>query len=70
MITLNQIQKKLAEAIAKSGLTQIELGARLQVGQSMISHYIKGDKMPSLETFANLCEILDVSADDILGIRK
>ncbi len=27
------------------------------------------NKFPSIETFANLCEVLDVSADDILGLK-
>ena len=29
----------------------------------------KQNKFPSIETFANLCEALDVSADDILGLK-
>ena len=69
MITTVQIQKKLAETIQQSGLTQTEIARRLNVSQSNISHYVKGDKMPSLDTFANLCKILDVSSDDILGIK-
>ena len=27
------------------------------------------DKYPSLDTFANICDILDISADDILGLK-
>jgi len=69
MITTLQIQKKIAEAIQQSGLTQTEIARRLNISQSNISHYVKGDKMPSLDTFANLCRILDVSSDDILGIK-
>lgn len=68
MIAIAQIHEKLAEAITKSGLTQTELARRLGMQQSNISHYVKGDKMPSLDTFANLCAILDVDANDILCI--
>lgn len=68
MTQLEQIHKRIAEAITKSGLTQTELAMRLGVRQSNISHYVKGDKMPSLDTFANLCAILDVDANDILCI--
>lgn len=35
-----------------------------------VSKYLRLDKFPSLETFANICEILDVSADEILGLKK
>lgn len=69
MITLNEIQKRLATAIQQSGKTQAEIAKQLQVTQPNISHYIKGDKMPSLDTFANLCVILDLDANEILGIN-
>ena len=66
MIKTNQIHEKLSEAIKNSGITQSELARRLNLRQSNISHYIKGDKMPSLDTFANICAILDLDANEIL----
>lgn len=69
MITLEQIHNQIAEAIKHSGITQTELARRLDVRQSNISHYIKGDKMPALDTFANLCAVLDVDANEILGLK-
>ena len=69
MITIDNIQQKLVEAIKLSGLKQKDIANRLGVGQQTISHYIKGDKMPSLETFANLCAVLDVDANDLLCLN-
>lgn len=66
MIVMNEIQIRLAEAIRQSGITQTELARRLGMRQSNISHYIKGDKMPALDTFANLCKLLDVDTNYIL----
>ena len=66
MITLQNIQKNLANAIKQSGMTQTELGKRLGVSQQTISHYLKGDKLPAIDTFANLCAIIDVNPQDIL----
>ncbi|MDE6585231.1 MAG: helix-turn-helix domain-containing protein [Clostridia bacterium] len=66
MITLQQIQSRLAEAIKQSGKTQTEISQLLNVRQSNISHYIKGDKMPALDTLANLCKVLDLDANYIL----
>ena len=66
MITLEQIQNRLAEIIKRSGLTQTELANKLNVNQSNISHYLKGDKLPALDTLANLCKILDADANYIL----
>lgn len=70
MITLEQIRQKIIEYIKKSKLTQRELAHRLGISPSSISHYIKGDKMPALDTFANLCAILVVDANDILCIGE
>lgn len=68
MITLLQIQNKLSEAIKQSGKTQKEIAERIGVSRSQISCYLHNKKMPALDTFANLCKVLDVSADDILCI--
>lgn len=68
MITIDEIQARLREAIKTASMTKKELAKRLGINQSTISKYLYLDKYPSLETFANLCRILDVSADDILGL--
>lgn len=60
------IKKRLAEAIDQSGMTQIEIAKKLFVTKSAISHIYKGDNLPSLDTFAALCKILDVDANYIL----
>ena len=69
MITLEQIQKKIAETIRQSGMTQTEIGRRLGISQQSVSHYVKGDKLPSLDTLANLCVILDADPAEILCIE-
>ena len=69
MIKIEEIQKRLREAIEYSNLSQKEIAERLGVNPSTVSKYMRMDKFPSLDTFANLCEILDVSADEILGLK-
>lgn len=66
MITLQQIHKRLAEEIDQSGLSQVEIAKYLNISQSNISHYLKGDKLPALDTLANLCKLLDVDTNYIL----
>lgn len=66
MITLEQIQKRLAEAIAQSGLTQVAIANELNVKPTQICSYLKGRKMPALDTLANLCKLLDVDTNYIL----
>lgn len=70
MIYLSEIQKRLRDEIKSSSLSQKEIAARLGINPSTVSKYLRLDKFPALDTFANLCEILDVSADDILGLKK
>lgn len=66
MITLADIQKKLAEEIKKSGLTQTGLARLLGIKQQTVGQYLSGRAMPALDTFANLCIILDIDPADIL----
>lgn len=66
MINLEQIQKRLAEVIRQSGMTQTAIAKSINVSPSAVAHYIMGDKMPALDTLANLCKIIDVSPAYIL----
>ncbi|MBR1677735.1 MAG: helix-turn-helix transcriptional regulator [Clostridia bacterium] len=70
MKELKDIQKRLREEIRTSNMSQKELAERLGINPSTISKYLRLDKYPSLDTFANICEILDLSADEILGLKK
>lgn len=70
MITLDMIQYNLAKAIKQSGKSQTEIAYFLEIDQSNISHYVKGDRLPALDTFANLCKALDLDANDILCIDE
>lgn len=69
MITIDEIQNRLREAIKSGNISQKELAEKLGINPSTVSKYMKQNKYPSLDTFANLCKILDVSADEILGLK-
>ena len=66
MITLDEIRRRLVESIRESGMTQKELARLLHISPATISHYMRGDKLPALDTLANLCRILDISPSYIL----
>lgn len=66
MITLEQIRERLTESIKQSGLTQTELAKALNIKQQTIACYLAGKAMPALDTFANLCKLLDVDTNYIL----
>ncbi len=66
MITLEQIKTRLIEVIKQSGMSQTYISRKLNISQSTIAHYLKGDILPALDTLANLCKLLDVDANYIL----
>ena len=68
MITLSNIQERIIEAIKQSGLTQSELAKKLGIKQQQISCYVLGKKMPALDTFANLCKVLELDPAYILCV--
>lgn len=70
MIDIKDIQKRLRDEIGASGMTQRELAEKLSINPSTVSKYMRLDKFPSLDTFANICEVLDVSSDEILGLKR
>ena len=69
-MTLLEIQQRLRAAIKDSGIEQKEIARLLGVSPQTVSKYMCKDIFPALDTFSKLCEILDVSADDILGLKR
>ena len=48
--------------------TQKELAKKLQIDESNLTKWKKGENIPSLSVFFDLCKLLDVSADYLLGL--
>ena len=70
MISLEQIQNRISEAIRQSGMTQNDIAQKLGIKQSQISCYVHGKKMPTISTLANLLAIIDADPYDILCIDE
>lgn len=66
MITLEQIRERLIQEIKVSGMSYTDIANKLNISRSSISHYVRGDILPALDTLANLCQILDLDTDYIL----
>lgn len=67
---MSDIKERLSEEIKNSGLTTIEIAKKVGVSPEMITQYKTTKKLPKLDTFARLCKELDISADEILGLKK
>lgn len=64
------IKRRLSEEIKNSGLTTIEIAKRVGVSPEMITQYKTTKKLPKLDTFAQLCEVLNADANYILGLKN
>lgn len=67
---LKDIQRRLRESIAESGIPQKEIAKKIGVSPQTVSKYMRLDIFPALDTFAKLCSLLDVKSDYVLGIAE
>ena len=58
------------EEITASGKSQTEIAQALGIKQQSVQQYLSGRALPSLDPFANLCEILELDPAYILGIKN
>lgn len=64
------IKERLCSELRSSGLTAVEIAAKIGVSPEMVTQYMTTDKMPRLETFARICKELDLSPAYILGVAE
>lgn len=67
-ITNDLIRYRLINEIKLSGLTYTEIAKRVGISITMISQYKSTKKMPTLENFARICQVLNLDANYILGL--
>lgn len=67
-IHLDDIQTRLRTAIRQSALTQKEIAKKIGVSAQTVSKYMSVNVFPALDTLGRLCQVLDISADYILGL--
>lgn len=64
------IGERLGSLRKAKGLTQIDVAQALDITQTLISKYERGDLLLHGELIARFAGVLGVSADDILGIES
>ncbi len=65
-----QITANLRSEIEMSGKTKTEIAKAIGVSKPTVSQYLSGRAQPSLATLSKLCNFLEISADDVLMIKK
>lgn len=64
----NVFCNRLSESIKNSGYTQKDIAKMLNISESNISNWKKGDNLPSVDILYKLCIILQEGADYLLGL--
>lgn len=70
LITLDQIIKNFQQELKECGLTQTEIALRLNISKQTVHCYFHGQKLPALDTFANLCKELDIDPLHVLCLNE
>ena len=63
------IAEKIAHLRIANGMSQEELARSLKVSRQSVSKWESGDSLPQLDKIVEICNMFDVSADDLLNDR-
>lgn len=63
------ISQNMKKARTEAGLSQIALANKLGVSQKDISRWENGERVPTIQSLKKFCEVLKISADEILDIK-
>lgn len=65
-----KFSERITDSIKSSGYTQKDIAKMLNISESNISNWKKGDNLPSVDILYKLCIILHESADYLLGLEN
>ena len=65
---MSVIGKRIRELRESLKMTRNQLAEKVGISTSMLYYYEKEQKVPSAEVLARICEVLDISADYLLGL--
>lgn len=65
-----KISENIRTEIDLSGKSKTDIAKAIGVSKPTLSQYLSGKVQPSLVTLSRLCNYLEISADDILEIKK
>lgn len=66
----SKISANIKTEIELSGKSKTDIAKAVGISRPTLSQYLTGKIQPSLTTLSKLCNYLEISADDILEIKK
>lgn len=67
MFDMTKIGKKIKTARTEKNMTQMDLADAMGISFQAVSNWERGNSMPDIAKLPELCQILDLSMDDLLG---
>ncbi len=70
MFNMQNIGQKICKARKEANMTQMELADKLNISFQAVSNWEKGQSSPDISKLPELCSILNISIDELLGHNK
>jgi len=69
MFDMNKVAKNIKSARTKKNMTQMNLADEMGVSYQAVSNWERGNSMPDISKLPELCKILDISFEELVGER-
>lgn len=69
VVHTNEFGRRLYAAMRKRNMTQQELAGKLGHHYNVVGTWTRGNKTPSLKNLIELADVLDISLDQLCGIK-
>ena len=66
----DNVKQNLGYYLSLRGITQKELAERLGVSQAAVTNWVKGKNSPDIDVLADICEFLNITVSNLLGIDE
>lgn len=67
MFDMNVVAKNIRKARTKKNMTQLNLADEMGVSYQAVSNWERGNSMPDISKIPELCEILEISFEELVG---
>lgn len=69
MFDTNKVAKNIKEARTRMNMTQMNLADEMGVSYQAVSNWERGNSMPDISKLPDLCKILNISFEELVGER-
>ena len=67
---MNKFSERLRQVLKDNGMSQVMLAKKISMSQGVVNNYCTGKREPTLDVLIAICQVLNESADYLLGINN